>query len=116
MMSQNVLSRESSRRGAAERQRRWRARQRVRRQTEDRLRQRLGRDPTPAEMRSEIDGQLAGLGLAPAPVDADRRGDVPTGTAEGTTDMVLPVVHHGHDERSHVDDYDGDLSSARALR
>ena len=63
-MSQNVLSRESSRRGAAERQRRWRARQRVRRQAEGRLRQRLGRAPTEMELRDEVEAQLARLGLA----------------------------------------------------
>ena len=70
-MSQNVLSVQSSRRGAAERQRRWRARQRVRRQTEDRLRQRLGRAPSEAEVRAEVEIQLGALGLGSAPASPD---------------------------------------------
>src|SRR4051794_33523022 len=114
-MSQNVLSRESSRRGGAARQRRWRARQRVRRQTEDRLRQRLGRAPTEAEMRDEIATQLAGLGLAPAPADADRRAGGPAGAAEEATDVALQVGVDDDDARRGFDDFRDDPSSCRAL-
>src|SRR3954451_16545706 len=114
-MSQNVLSVQSSRRGAAERQRRWRARQRVRRETEDRLRQRLGRAPTEMELRDEVEAQLTGLGLAPAPVDVERPGSVATRAAEGMTDTGRPAVGDDHDQRD-VDDHGGDLSSAPALR
>src|SRR4051794_21721744 len=91
-MSQNVLSRQSDCRGSASRQRRWRARQRVRRQTEERLRQRLGRDPSPAEMHAELEAQLAALGLRPRPprFDDDRDGDTPSGAAEDPGDAVPP--------------------------
>lgn len=112
-MSQNVLSVQSSRRGAAERQRRWRHRQRVRLQTENRLRQRLGRAPTEAEVRDEIATQLAGLGLAPAPVDADRRAGAP---AEAATDVALQVGEDDDDVRSGVTDFHGDPPSSRVLR
>src|SRR4051794_41936214 len=90
-MPRNVLSRESSRRGAAERQRRWRARQRVRRQTEDRLRQRLGRAPTEAEMRDEIATQLAGLGLPPPPGAAPRPAGAPPRGAAAAPAPGRPV-------------------------
>src|SRR3954470_10427468 len=99
-MSQNALSRQSDRRGSASRQRRWRARQRVRRETENRLRQRLGRAPTEAEMRDEIAAQLAGLGLAPAPVDADRRAAAPAGAAEAATDAASRVGEDADDVRN----------------
>src|SRR4051794_13578887 len=107
-MFQNVLSRESSRRGAAERQRRWRAWQRVKRQTEDRLRQRLGRDPTPAEMRDEIETRLAGSGLAPEPVGVDRREGAPAGKADSSPDVAVAGVDDGDDH--------SDLYSADGLR
>src|SRR3954468_19694346 len=115
-MSQNVLSVQSSRRGSAERQRRWRHRQRGRRETENRLRQRLGRAPTEAETRDEIATQLAGLGLAPAPVDADRRAGAPAGAAEDTADAAPRVGEDGGDVRSGVNDLHGDPSASRALR
>src|SRR3954471_15212803 len=115
-MSQNMLSVQSSRRGSAERQRRWRARQRVRRQTENRLRQRLGRAPTDAETRDEIATQLAGLGLAPAPADADRCAAAPAGAAEETTDTMLQVGEDADDVRSGFNDFRGAPSSCRALR
>src|SRR5689334_738621 len=108
-MPQGVMSELSSRRGAAERQRRWRARQRVRLQTENRLRQRLGRAPTEAEMRDEIATQLAGLGLAPAPVDADRRAGAPT-------DAVLRVGEDADDVRDRFVEFHGDPPSSRAPR
>src|SRR4051812_49696732 len=102
-MFQNVLSRESSRRGAAERQRRWRARQRVRRQAEDRLRQRLGRDPTAAEMRAAIEADLERLGLTPASGRADDEGaGMPVGAVDNLLDTTLPDG--------------GDLPSIRAAR
>ena len=115
-MSQNVLSRESSRRGAAERQRRWRARQRVRRQTEDRLRQRLGRAPTEAELRDEVEAQLAGLGLALRPGRRRWSGCRRAGAADASTDTVLPDGGDGEDDRNDVNDFGDDLSSAGALR
>src|SRR6476660_5497533 len=115
-MPRSVMSEQSSRRGAAERQRRWRARQRVRRQTENRLRQRLGREPTESEMRDEIATQLAGLGLAPAPVDADRCAAAPTGAAEAATDAVLRVGEDADDVRNRFVDFRGDPSSYKALR
>src|SRR5919202_629234 len=97
-MSQNVLSRQSSRRGAAERQRRWRARQRVKRRTEDRLRCQLGRDPTPAEMRAEIDVELERLGLASCPGRADDEdASVSDMTASNLLGTALPDGDEGDD-------------------
>src|SRR4051794_20042383 len=104
-MSQNVMSQQSSRRGAAERQRRWRARQRVKRQTEDRLRHRLGRAPTAAEMRDEIEAQLGALGLGsgPACVSDDRDTGVP---ADASLEAMLPDgggADGDHDD-THIND------------
>src|SRR4051794_23464203 len=108
-MFQNVLSRESSRRGAAERQRRWRARQRVRRQAEDRLRQRLGRDPTAAEMRAAIEADLERLGLTPASGRADDEGaGMPVGAVDDLLDTTLPDGDEGDDLPS--------IRAARELR
>src|SRR4051794_17345103 len=83
-MSQNVLSVQSSRRGAAERQRRWRHRQRVRRQAAEALRRRLGRDPSAGELREAVEAELAALGLgrdAAGPDEAEVEGDEGDGGA-----------------------------------
>src|SRR3954469_11546043 len=115
-MPQGVMSELSSCRGAAERQRRWRARQRVRRQTENRLRQRLGRAPSEMELRDEIATELTRLGLAPAPVDADRRAGAPAGAADAATDAASRVGEDADDVRSGSDGFHGDPTSSRALR
>src|SRR4051795_11266740 len=61
--SRNVLARQSAARTGAERQKRWRHRQRVRRQAAEALRRRLGREPGAGELREAVEAQLAALGL-----------------------------------------------------
>src|SRR3954452_10990153 len=61
--SRNVLSRQSAARTGAERQKRWRHRQRIRRQAAEALRRRLGRDPSAGELREAVEAELAALGL-----------------------------------------------------
>ena len=90
--SRNVLSRQSAARTGAERQKRWRHRQRVRRQAAEALRRRLGREPTAGELREAVEAELAALGL----------GREATGPDEA-------VVVEG-------DEGDGDRAAGRATR
>src|SRR5690348_13146910 len=103
-MSQNVLSRESSRRGAAARQRRWRRREAAKRRVVAGLHLRLGRDPTPLEMRAEIEAELGRLGLTsgPARVGDGRDALMPEAPADASPDTVLPDGDDGEDDRNDV--------------
>src|SRR4051812_15019366 len=109
-MPQGVLSDLNSRRGAAARQRRWRRRVTAKRRVAEGLRRRLGRAPTPAELRAEVEVELAKLGLAPGPVDVDRRTGVPTGTFEDSLD-AMPPDDGGDDDHNR----DNDPSCSRAI-
>src|SRR3954452_12481262 len=109
-MPQGVMSDLSSRRGAAARQCRWRRRVAAKRRVAEGLRQRLISDPTPAEMRAEVKVELAKLGLAPGPVDVDRRTGVPTGTFEDSP-RAKPPDDGGDDDHNR----DNAPSSTRAI-
>src|SRR4051794_11779233 len=86
-MPQGVMSDLSSRRGAAARQRRWRHRQRVRRQAAEALRRRLGREPTAGELREAVEAELAALGLGREATGLDEAvgGEGGEGDGDGAT-------------------------------
>src|SRR4051794_27049596 len=117
-MSQNPLSRESSRRGAAERQRRWRRREAAKRRVVEGLRRHLGRDPSPHEMRAEIERELRALGLGSGPDQGGGGRDavMPEAPADASPDTVLPDGGDGEDDRNNVNDDGDDLSPSRAFR